>query len=209
MQATRQEIVTLAENLGYKTAGKWNKARMEEKLLTIAQLDPDGEEIAGLEDDDQKKLFAMIVKNKGVVEIVKESADKNTTAESEGATEEESKSKSKSKSKSATKDESSDGKTAEQLNAEINKVVPDGKKKPQPKPRSMSRLEAAFLTVKNATDKTNATQLIEAANKLYVKNGGSDNLKESKWATTIAMTAGVCFGLISVTGGTVSPVTAE
>jgi hypothetical protein len=166
MQATRQEIVALAENLGYKTAGKWNKARMEEKLLTIAQLDSDGEEIEGLEDDDQKKLLAMIIKNKGVVEIVKEASKEETSTESEAsdatepegkpakkgaakkdkteakdetsteseasdATEPEGKPAKKGaakKDKTEAKDESNDGKTADQLNAEINKLVPGGKK---------------------------------------------------------------------------------
>ncbi|MCK9570206.1 hypothetical protein M0R72_14775 [Candidatus Pacearchaeota archaeon] len=190
MQVTRQEIVALAENLGYKTANKWNKARMEEKLLTIAQLDPEGEEAEDLENEDQKKLLAMIVKNKGVVEIVKEKVDDNEVAPKVG--------------------DEGETKTAEELNAEINKAIPGKKagKKLEGKVKSMSRLESAFLTVKGVS-KTNVTQLIEKSNQLYVKNGGSDNLKESKWAINIALTAGVCFGLINVAGEVVSPASVE
>lgn len=87
MKVLRSKVVELAENLGYKAAGKWNKTRMEEKLLSLAELDPEGEEIEALEDPEQAKLLKSIIECEGVVDVVSHESELAEDA-TEGASEE-------------------------------------------------------------------------------------------------------------------------
>jgi len=75
MKVLRSAVVALAESLGYKAAGKWNAARMEEKMKILVELDPEGEEAQALDDPDQIALLKKIVGCEGVVEVVSKESD--------------------------------------------------------------------------------------------------------------------------------------
>jgi outer membrane biosynthesis protein TonB len=69
MQMLREDMVAMAEALGFAAAAKWSKQRMTEKLVEIAELA--GGEGQKIEDDPKlDKLLQQVIEAKGVVEVV-------------------------------------------------------------------------------------------------------------------------------------------
>jgi len=60
--------------------------------------------------------------------------------------------------------------------------------------------------VRDLRKATDRETLIAATNSAYVKDGGKDNLKESRQFTNYAVQAGVIFGSVEVDGDTVKPI---
>ncbi len=138
MKVLRSDVVALAENLGYKAAGKWNAARMEEKLISLAELDPEGEEAQALEDPAQVKLLLGIVECKGVVEVVskvseldEEEAVEDDTDDDQDEDEDEDDVAVEEEEKAVVEEAQEGSKTAEELGTEVKKLA--AKKVAKPK----------------------------------------------------------------------------
>lgn len=65
----RESVIALAELIGFRTAKKWNAEKMQGKLEDIAKLPMDEDDMEEW-DDTSKKLYKLIVKEKGMVEVV-------------------------------------------------------------------------------------------------------------------------------------------
>ncbi len=87
VKVLRDEVVELCESLGFATAGKWDKAKTQKKLVDVAELAEAGE--VEVEDERLAKLLAVIVDAKGAVEVVKELPEEETVEEEPDADEEE------------------------------------------------------------------------------------------------------------------------
>jgi len=125
VQMLRGHVVSLCESLGFKTASKWNKARMAEKLVEISELaGGDGEVGVELEDEDQKELLQKIIKAGGKVDVVQVLDDEENEEAVESKDE---------RSLTAEGDEEDyeevENEEAAKINAEINKAVKGKKSK--------------------------------------------------------------------------------
>lgn len=68
MKISRDDLTAIFLELGFKTAGQWNKTKTRRKLKDIAEMGVDGE--VEVEDDERlNEIFQVIVANKGDVEI--------------------------------------------------------------------------------------------------------------------------------------------
>lgn len=74
MRVLRDKVVKMCELLGYKTAAKWNKAKMQEKLIEIAGLAAD-DKVSCDDDEAAQELLDSIKVNKGKVDVVQSEAD--------------------------------------------------------------------------------------------------------------------------------------
>ena len=79
------------------------------------------------------------------------------------------------------------------------KSAPKKKKKKAPPVKRYTRASAFAEALKEG--ETNINNLAERANELYVKNGGKDNLKESKWLNSQAISTLGELGLVTIESG--------
>lgn len=143
MKALRADLVKMAEALGFRTAGKWNRAKMEEKLVEIAAM----EDVAIEDDDDLAKLLKQVVKAGGKVVVCKDAAEMNAEDDDEA--------------EASESDDDLDDKTAEEINAELNEVPVKAKKAKAPKaagPKGEGVIATILASVKAATKTKPATK---------------------------------------------------
>lgn len=169
MSVSKKDLLAMFKELGFKAAPKWNEKRLLDKVANLEDLLEDVEIPEEMQDDEDSLMNRILA--------AQEDGEKIVLADD--------------KKKSSKKDAKEKG---------DDKKAKKGKKdKEDKKPkRTMNRLQAAVKVIAKCKKWTDKEDVVKNANDLYVENGGSDNVKESKWACRQVMDVMTCLELLNV-----------
>ena len=182
VKVAKSQAVAMFQALGFKTAGKWNKPRLNRKLTEVVETSE--EDKFEIEDNEElNALLQSIVSSEDGFELVDDSDEPET------------------KPKGEPKDESET--VVVEKEPKAKKEPKDEKEKPAKK---VNRFESTLAAVRDLKESTSLEGLATVADDLYVQAGGKSNVVESKSRLEMAVQAGVFFGVVGRDGKTVTPV---
>ena len=136
MQVLRTDAVSICEEMGFSAAGKWNKDRMQQKLVSVAQTAADSD--YKVADERLNGILQEIIKLEGKVDVVKELDDDNVppqVAKGDEDVKEETQvvSEEKEKEPEMTEKQKADEAEAAKIGKEIEQMTPGVKKEKKEK----------------------------------------------------------------------------
>lgn len=175
----RKSIVRLFEALGFKTASKWDNARLKKMVAKLPELEIDN---AKLEDKLQNRLKSLLdmVEAKDAYEITSE----DETVPQETAEETKTETAEETKEEAAADDDDEDDVPAEKTEKKEKAAKAEKPKKEKApkaaKPQSKKRIDCICEAIK-AIPKSGLTlnEVAEKANAEFIQNGGEDNVTQT------------------------------
>lgn len=190
MKVLRSEAVSLCEALGYKTAATWDRAKMAEKLVSIA----DTVAVGDVElDEPLQDLLERIIEVGGQVELVKD--QETSDGEQVGG--------------QPSNNEQGEGQPGEAEAKGETKSKAKAKAKAKSPAKTASRWQCCLDAVLKMTGPATREELVRRSDQLYVQFGGRSNLKESALYTRMAVEAALTYGVLRDEGDLVAPVGTE
>jgi outer membrane biosynthesis protein TonB len=204
MKLSKVKAIALFEAMGYQTASKWDKDKMEKKLLKLAEMAADSPDLGT---DEMNDLLDELLACESVITIVDDEPEDITEVHDETEAEVEAEKKSKKKDKKKKGKKGKKGKKAEpeatpEPEPKVEKKAE--KKAKKEKEKAPTRVGLCAKYVMSCSSPTPVEEIKKNADALFVASGGTSNDKEAGYAWRMVRQVLEPAGLLSVENDTVT-----